>query len=319
MQLPEGLRKATQDMAATAGAGELRAAAQTLSKLYRQDSGPPPLRTEVERIAYTLIRMPATYAAVRVALSAISECLFGWEPTSLLDLGSGPGTGVWAAVGQFTSLRSSIGIEREAAFIQLASRLGKGLPFQPEWKTADLRAWTPDHKHELVLAAYSIGELPADARRRLISAAWEACSGTLVLVEAGTRRGFDVIAEAREQLISSGCSIVAPCPHEQACPMKLAGDWCHFSARVERTAEHRRLKQGELGHEDEKFSYIAATRLIPERANARIVRHPQIFSGYTRLQLCAQEGLRQQTVTRSQKERYRAVKRAGWGAAWNED
>jgi ribosomal protein RSM22 (predicted rRNA methylase) len=139
-----------------------------------------------------------------------------------------------------------------------------------------------------------------------------------VLVEPGTRRGFDVIIEAREQLISLGAAIVAPCPHEQACPMKVARDWCHFSARVERTAEHRRLKQGELGHEDEKFSYVAATRLEPERAKSRIVRHPQRFSGFTKLQLCATEGLQQVTVTRSQKEKFRAVKRAEWGSEWND-
>lgn len=319
MQLPEALRRATRELADAVGDGELRAAAQRLSQVYRQDSAPPPLRTAAERSAYIIVRMPATYAAVRAALSATSECLPGWEPTSLLDLGSGPGTAVWAASGQFTHLQRSIAIEREAAFTQLASELATELPFPVEWKTSDLRSWAPESKHDLVIASYSIGELPSEARKQLITAAWEAGTGTLVLIEPGTRRGFEVVAEAREQLISLGAAIVAPCPHEEACPMKLAGDWCHFSARVERTAEHRRLKQGELGHEDEKFSYVAATRLIPERAQARIVRHPQRFSGYTKLQLCAQAGLQQQTVTRSQKEKYRAAKRADWGSAWNED
>jgi ribosomal protein RSM22 (predicted rRNA methylase) len=78
------------------------------------------------------------------------------------------------------------------------------------------------------------------------------------------------------------------------------------------------LKQGELGHEDEKFSYVAATRLSSEKAKARIVRHPQRFSGFTKLQLCTPEGLQQVTVTRSQKEKYRAVKRADWGSAWKD-
>jgi ribosomal protein RSM22 (predicted rRNA methylase) len=99
--------------------------------------------------------------------------------------------------------------------------------------------------------------------------------------------------------------------------MKAAGDWCHFSARVERTAEHRRLKQAELGHEDEKFSYVAASRVQPDRATARIVRHPQRLRGHVKLQLCAEDGLRQETVTRSQKEKYRAVKRVDWGSRWD--
>lgn len=317
--MPETLRRGVQELAATVSSSELRAAAQKLSESYRQEGEPPPLRTEADRIAYAIVRMPATYAAVSNALSATSECLPGWEPTSFLDLGSGPGTGAWAVVERFPHLESMLAVEREATLTRLASKLTQSLQVQVEWKTADLRAWTPEGKHDLILAAYSIGELSSDAGRRLISVAWEACAGTMVLVEPGTPRGFNVIAEAREQLISSGASIVAPCPHERACPMKLAGDWCHFSARVERTAEHRRLKQGELGHEDEKFSYVAATRLTPDKAKARIVRHPQRFSGFTRLQLCASEGLQQQTVTRSQKEKHRAVKRADWGSAWNED
>lgn len=98
--------------------------------------------------------------------------------------------------------------------------------------------------------------------------------------------------------------------------MRKAGDWCHFAARVERSAEHRRLKGGELGYEDEKFSYVVASRLPVDAAGSRIVRHPMRYSGYTKLQLCTPEDLREETVTRSQKERYRKVKRKEWGSAW---
>src|SRR5690349_13383413 len=127
MQVPEALRKQVKEIASSMRAGELRAAAQRLTEVYRQNVGHPPLRTEAERVAYALVRMPATYAAVRSALSATSECLPGWEPTSMLDLGSGPGTAVWAAAEQFAHLQSVIALEREAAFTQLASRLAEGL------------------------------------------------------------------------------------------------------------------------------------------------------------------------------------------------
>jgi ribosomal protein RSM22 (predicted rRNA methylase) len=236
----------------------------------------------------------------------------------MLDLGTGPGTGLWAATAQH-QLESADAIEREPAFVALAMSLAPTLSQPIGWTTSDLQSWKPERKYDLVLASYSIGELPTNVRKQLVSAAWEACSGALVFVEPGTRRGFGVVAEVREQLISMGASIAAPCPHGRECPMKLAGDWCHFSARVERTAEHRRLKQAELGHEDEKFSYVAASRLQPNRAPARIVRHPQRLSGHVKLQLCAQDGLIQETVTRSQKEKYRAVKRVDWGSSWESD
>jgi ribosomal protein RSM22 (predicted rRNA methylase) len=237
----------------------------------------------------------------------------------MLDLGSGPGTGLWAARDTYDQLESVDAIERETAFTQTAIRLAQDSMPRVTWTSADLRTWKPELKYDLILASYSIGELPTDARTRLISAAWEACSGALVIVEPGTRRGFDVIADSRDQLIALGAAIAAPCPHARECPMKAAGDWCHFSARIERTAEHRRLKQGELGYEDEKFSYVVASRLEPHRAIARIVRHPQHYSGHVKLQLCSQDGLRERTITRSQKEQYRAVRRAGWGSAWDWD
>jgi ribosomal protein RSM22 (predicted rRNA methylase) len=103
--------------------------------------------------------------------------------------------------------------------------------------------------------------------------------------------------------------------------MAGAGDWCHFAARVERSAVHRRLKGGELGHEDEKFSYVAATPLLPQHANAsraeqRIIRHPVYHSGFVELQLCSADGLVKRNIGRSKKNEYRAARRAAWGDAW---
>jgi ribosomal protein RSM22 (predicted rRNA methylase) len=93
---------------------------------------------------------------------------------------------------------------------------------------------------------------------------------------------------------------------------------------VERTAEHRRLKSAILGHEDEKFSYAAFSRdaiCSPTRSdapnpNARIVRHPKVFSGYTQLVLCRDGEIANTTITRSNKEDWRRLKRLGWGDGW---
>jgi len=61
----------------------------------------------------------------------------------------------------------------------------------------------------------------------------------------------------------------------------MAGtDWCHMAARVERTSLHRRLKGAELPYEDEKFSYVIATRTPVDRAAARIIRRPDVQKGF---------------------------------------
>ena len=93
-------------------------------------------------------------------------------------------------------------------------------------------------------------------------------------------------------------------------------DWCHFAARIERTAEHRRLKRGVLGHEDEKYSYLVASRIPATWPRARIVRHPFFRPGHVQFTLCTADGLKQETVGKSDAERYRQARKAEWGDAW---
>ncbi|WP_220189546.1 small ribosomal subunit Rsm22 family protein, partial [Streptomyces phytophilus] len=121
-------------------------------------------------------------------------------------------------------------------------------------------------------------------------------------------------------LVDAGFEVLAPCPHSAACPMEGTADWCHFAARVQRSALHRRVKGGELGHEDEKFSYVAAVRpggTAAAPAPARVVRHPQLRKGLVLLELCtAGEGLARTTVSKRQGPRYRAARDVRWGDAW---
>ena len=100
--------------------------------------------------------------------------------------------------------------------------------------------------------------------------------------------------------------------------MAASGDWCHFSQRLERTAQHRRLKGAELGYEDEKFSYLVATRLDVPAAHARIVRHPGKHGGHVQLELCTSRGtIENTTVAKSNKEAYKRARQAKWGENWN--
>ena len=98
--------------------------------------------------------------------------------------------------------------------------------------------------------------------------------------------------------------------------MAAAKDWCHFSQRLERSSEHRQLKGGGLGYEDEKFSYVVATRNDVTPAKERIVRHPRKHSGHVQLLLCTPRGLEERTITKSQKENYRKARKAEWGDEW---
>jgi len=136
-----------------------------------------------------------------------------------------------------------------------------------------------------------------------------------VAIEPGTSAGFALVRTLRSALLASGAHMLAPCPGEMECPM-AAPDWCHFAARVERSGLHRRVKAAELNYEDEKFSYIAATREPVETAGARIVRRPLHRPGLIVLETCTPAGLATARVTRRDRDAFRAARQASWGDAW---
>ena len=165
--------------------------------------------------------------------------------------------------------------------------------------------------HDLVIAAYSLGEIGKPLAARL----WQAARVALVAIEPGTPRGYALILKARQELLEAGAHMVAPCPAATPCPL-AAPDWCHFAARVERSSMHRRIKDAELGYEDEKFSYVAVAREPVELPAARIIWRPQQRPGLIVLETCAPAGVESVHAPRSDRETFRAARKASWGAAW---
>lgn len=246
--------------------------------------------------------MPATYAASYSALREIAGLRIG----SILDVGGGTGAASLAARSFFPEARLTM-IERDRAFAA-ASRAW--LP-EAEVREVDVASGAPLPRHDLVMAAYSTGEFGAAQAKRM----WEATAVALVIVEPGTPRGFALVKRVRNQLIAAGAHVAAPCPTAGACPV-VEPDWCHFGARVERSSLHRRVKGGELGYEDEKFSYVALTREAVETAHARVVRRPQHQPGLVVLETCTAEGLRTERVGKKDRETFRRARKAGWGDRW---
>lgn len=306
---------------ASVDARELAKASAELTERYRQSPGKPRIASPAQRMAYATVRMPATYAAIYAVLHELKLPRPEIQLLTLLDLGAGPGTTMWAAAKLFPDLQRVTLVERDSGLIDLGKRLSAdaGFSFQSQWTAHDLREYRGE-EHDAVVLSYVIGELEQDALQQLLERAWMATAQVLAIVEPGTPDGYRRIIAAREFLISAGANLAAPCPHQKECPMlSRPGEWCHFAARVERTALHRRIKGGTLGHEDEKFSYVIFSRQPVERAGARTVRHPLKHKGHTQLELCASEGLKRETITRKAGALYRAARAAQWGDAWDEN
>jgi ribosomal protein RSM22 (predicted rRNA methylase) len=347
MRLPAALEHSIEDQLSAFDRKGLARAVEELSRSYRNPSAsasvsPGLIASDLQRAAYLLTRLPATYAAIHAVLREVKERMPGLEVRSLLDLGAGPGTAMWVAAEIFGELERVTLIEQSGGFIRLGQKFAASAPSAAiqtaRWVEGDLKHETRLPEHDLVIISYALGELPSTSRSQVLLSAWRAAAKVIAAIEPGTPRGFKVILQARDELVQQKAHLVAPCPHEKQCPMnvpqstaedgcatqesrsarstKLKQDWCHFAQRLERTSLHRKLKSAELGYEDEKFSYIAASRQAVPLAEARVIRHPIQLKGHIKLELCTRKGLKQETVTRSQGEAFKKARKVKWGETW---
>jgi ribosomal protein RSM22 (predicted rRNA methylase) len=319
MRLPTELQSAIEREAARYSFSHLAQVAAELSESYRSRAATLTF-SAAHRVAYAVVRLPATFAAVRAALAEIRRLAPELRVKSLLDYGAGPGTAAWAATEIFPELQRMTLLERDQELIRLGKIFAQSSAHAAlrtaQWQATDFRTADGFAPHDLVICSYSLGENDDAAARLALKAAWQAAAKIILIIEPGTTQGFSLIRALRDELTSAGAHLVAPCPHERACPMS-GDDWCHFAQRCERSSLHRRIKGAELGYEDEKFSYLAAAREPVTLVSARVVRHPLRRSGFIRLELCAQAGLTNITITHKDKAAWRRARKTDWGDAWH--
>ncbi len=317
MELPQKIRSVLESEAESCPQGDLISAARNLSERYRGErfSGARLASGTLDALAYALARMPATYAAVSMAvrLSGFSEI------RSLLDLGAGTGAASLAAAECF-SLSQITCLERESAMRSLGQRLLRAseLPGTANalWQPFDLETSPVKIRADLVTASYLLNELPQASRDSVLEEIWAAADRALLLVEPGTPEGYRILMVARRKLLALGAHIAAPCTHESPCPVER-GDWCAFSCRVSRSKLQMRLKGGELPYEDEKFCFLAVTREESSQDGFRLLRHPQIAPGRISLTLCGDEGIIQKTVSKKDGTLFKEARKASAGDLLN--
>jgi ribosomal protein RSM22 (predicted rRNA methylase) len=320
VRLPGPLRAALDERPARGRETARRAAG--LSAAYRTlQPSASAVADAADAGAYLATRLPATYAATATVLDEMARRLEDFAPGSLLDAGAGPGTASWAAVEAFPHLTSITMLDQNAAMLAVAGELAAHSPAaalgQAE-RLAGSVAAPPlgDRRFDLVVASYALTELPD---QRIVAAAlalWERCAGVFAIVEPGRPRDYQRLMTIRAALIAAGARVVAPCPHEDACPLP-ANYWCHFAVRLPRSRAHMQAKGGTLGYEDEKFSYIVVARpdLAGRPAGARLIRPPTIRKFEAVLPLCTPAGLEERVVQKQDAAAFKAARKLGWGDA----
>ncbi|MCB1412007.1 MAG: SAM-dependent methyltransferase [Xanthobacteraceae bacterium] len=312
--LPPALRAALEQRAHGMSRTDGAARAATISQTYRGGGNSAAIRTGADALAYALARMPATYAAVAASLNALNGQRPDFAPASLLDVGAGPGTATWAAARAYDSLVTPTLIDSNAALralaLQLADEQARPIAYR-QGTVADLDAAPAA---DLVIASYLIGELDEATRAALATTLWAQTREVLLVVEPGTPDGYARIMTLRARLIAQGAHVIAPCPHDGACPL-APPDWCHFTQRLARSRTHKHLKRGELPFEDEKFIYVALSRTHPATRPARVLAQPVMGKADIRARLCTEAGVTVAIAPRRDKAAYARFRRLRWGDA----
>lgn len=315
MDLPIEIKRYIENELNTISKNELQNNAKNISINYRTNEGEGKrlLKSEEEAVAYAISRMPATYGAVYNSLKHSLE-IYNQNIKTVADLGAGTGAGS-IAVNELLDVEKIECFEREDAMQRIGKKIFDNydnLSERATWNEFDICKDEINEKYDLVVVSYMLNEISDDKKDIIIEKLWKIFDKMLLIVEPGTMQGYKNIINAKKKLIEKGGRIVAPCRSNEC---KLPeNDWCNFSCRVQRTKIHKELKEGNVPYEDEKYIYIAVTKeKIKDTDKKRILRHPMIYSGFVKLKVCGKDEIKEITITKKDKEKFKVARKAEAG------
>ncbi len=356
-RLPERLFNAIQTRLDRVSLRTLKAGYQLLSQDYRvrtvsaeerEDIGFGRARghvpdgytdSEGRGLGYIAARLPATYAAVQACLRQIPDAALEGV-SSVLDVGAGPGTATWALYERWPQLTHASLLERDKAMMAQGQALAIAYPeIKVSMRELDfVTALDKAEAQDLVLMVFALSEVDEAVQAAFVEALWAKAKIGLLIVDPGTPDVSRRLQAVRTQLIAAGAHLVAPCPQTGPCPL-LAVDakapkrkgqplktdapppWCHFNVRLERRGLHRLVKGGELGYEDEKFSYLYFSRAPQAPATPmRLLANPHRVSRHINLDVCNAKGEREAIFLNRRDAPYHlrhAARQLEWGFAWD--
>lgn len=293
----------------------LAASAKATTEYYRAGEGSSrAVASDKDALAYLAARLPATYAVAAAAFAQLALAAPGFHPASLLDVGAGPGTASWAALQTWPDLAGVTLTDSSPRFLALARALASAHPIlsQATFAPSDLAHAGELPRADLAVASFVLAEIAAQPRT--VEKLFAAATGILVLIEPGTPSGFERLRAARAQLIEQGAHVLAPCTHENTCPM-TGTDWCHFSQRLPRSRDHMKAKGASVPYEDERYSWLAVsrTRVSAFEGRARILAPPKESKPGVELKLCTPEGSENRFFAKRDKDNFARARNLGWG------
>ncbi len=244
---------------------------------------------------------------------------------SVVDFGGGPGTFLFA-LSKFKILNKYTNVERSDAFIDIMNVLveeflSSSIPHThvDSISCNYLKLESQDiPTNELCVFSYTLCE--CDNSLISLSSLVEN-SNMVLIIEPGTPSGFNNIIQARDKLIEKGFSAIAPCTVSSGfCPLRDSeSDWCHFVERVDRSRIQRHLKNGVLGYEYEKYSYLLMSKSPINSDGKRIISRPDNTKHSVSFDICSEKSSHVVVTKRENKDKFKILRKSIRGDLYRED
>lgn len=297
-----------------------------LSRLFTKERaaiGQAYLEDPVLAAAYLRYFLPGNLSKIQALLDEMPFPEDG-RRFSVLDLGSGPGTGALAVLDWWHRHYSAVALSVVAldtvpVALRQTGRLWNGYCHAAGITTASLhtcegnlerRAWLEQIREsapfDLVIFANCLNELyvgskdPIGARTGLVAEVFAllAPHGTMMIIEPALRDTSRALQQVRDRLLQEKhCTVYSPCLHENSCPALInPHDWCHEERRWEAPESIQQMDK-EVGFIKDalKFSYLLLRKdgktIVERRPNMyRVVSELREMKGEKRAWLCNEQG-----------------------------
>lgn len=326
INLPPALEQAVTNVLGNSDSKNVIRHAKILHERYmapERSAKTPLVRSGRDILAYLSLRFPATYAQIASALFQVKERLPGWTPKTMLDLGCGPGTGLFAAHAVWPGISTATAVDREDAFLAIGKLLTRdtGLPMDITWNEQSVSGWaaSKDHQpYDLIIVANVINELPAPLIHEVLQALTTMKDSVVLILEPGTSHGFRMIQSAAEK-VAKYKPLVAPYINNSL--IQSQEYWIHFPQRFIRPEFQRTVRNTMRDShlmasdwEEAKYSFVAFGEAnSPVHPHAVCIGSAELHHGYLTVPLLTEHAIDTVKVMKRHKQQYRFAKNLAWG------
>ncbi|XP_017778781.1 PREDICTED: methyltransferase-like protein 17, mitochondrial [Nicrophorus vespilloides] len=277
-------------------------------------------------LVYLIGRSAPEYSVLVKIFTEIQLRDKDFKPRSLFDFGSGVGTVTWAAnIFWKQNLFEYYNVDTSSFMNDLAQIIlqgGRGSK-QSNLKGVYYRQFMPSNNttYDLVVSAYTLMELPSfQSRMEAVMNLWNKTERYLIIVELGTKAGFNIINEARDFVLQikderNRGHVFSPCPHDFACPKYMSSNYaCNFEVNFINSSTSERMQLMK-----EQYSYVVLKKGARDERDERwprAVKETLVRSKHSICRLCTANGSLDEvifTASKHGKSTFHCARSTKWG------